>query len=114
MQDDHIAWVKANTQLVTRLSNSRFADTHLTYLLETDTANSPDKLFNAIIEAAPEHKEKIMTVAQQLRQEGRQAGRHEGIVLGMEKGMARGMERRTLDIARNMLIKNTAPDFIRG
>ncbi|MFK7899220.1 MAG: Rpn family recombination-promoting nuclease/putative transposase [Cyclobacteriaceae bacterium] len=112
IKNNHVEWVKNNTQLVRRITNSRLANTHLTYLLETDTSKSSDQLFDAIVEAAPEHKEKIMTAAQQLRQEGRQEGRQAGMEVGIEVGMERGMERGKLETAKNMLKAGSEPSFI--
>jgi predicted transposase/invertase (TIGR01784 family) len=47
-------------------------------------------------------EEKIMTLAEQFRQEGEQKGRQEGLLLGLEKGMEKGVEKGKRDIAINL------------
>lgn len=74
--------------------------------------NSHEKLKEARLEAAPNKKETVMTVAQQLIQEGKQSGMKMGIEVGMEQGILTGMDRGKLETAQNMLPKKWAIGLI--
>jgi predicted transposase/invertase (TIGR01784 family) len=62
-------------------------------MLDRDDKNDLEKLMDAIIKAAPDKQELIMTAAQQLREQG------------IQQGMQQGMETRNLEIAKNLLFK---------
>jgi predicted transposase YdaD len=55
---------------------------------------SGQELFEALAEAAPEAKEAIMTLAEQLRREGRQEGHREGRLEGEASVLQRQLERK--------------------
>lgn len=101
---DHLNWIKKNPHLIYDIVNSPFGYTSIVYILTTDAVNDPEELKKAIVEAAPNQKETVMTAAQQVRQEW--------IEVGTEQGMEKGMEKRTLEIAKNMLLKNSDIGFI--
>jgi predicted transposase/invertase (TIGR01784 family) len=96
---DFLKWIKENKQIVARLFNRFYVESALIYILEVDDKNDSQELIQAMIEAAPNQKEIIMTAAQQLRQTGIQ----EGIQTGLIKGIKEGIQSRNLDIATNML-----------
>jgi flagellar biosynthesis/type III secretory pathway protein FliH len=51
-------------------------------MLDRDDKNDLEKLMEAIIKAAPDKQELIMTAAQQLREQGMQQGIQQGIQQG--------------------------------
>ena len=69
----------------------------MVYILATDRKNNAQELIKAIIGAAPDKSNIIMTAAQQLRQEG--------IQQGMEQGIQQGIQQEKLEIAKNMLFQ---------
>ena len=112
-----LSWIKANRDLVARLLNRIYGESGVVYILATDGKNNAQELIKAIIGAAPDKSNIIMTAAQQLRQEGIQQGMEQGIQQGMEQGIQQGMEQgiqqgmeqgiqqEKLEIAKNMLFQ---------
>lgn len=83
----------------------------LLYLMEAGEADRQE--FIKVVNRAglpTINEEKIMTLAEQFRQEGEQKGRQEGLLLGLEKGMEKGiekgmekgMEKGKIDVAINL------------
>jgi hypothetical protein len=68
--------------------------TALLYMMETYRRVDRASLLGEARRVMPEHKERIMTIAQELREEGRRdglrAGRKKGLVEGEKKGLAEG------------------------
>ena len=104
-----LSWIKANRDLVARLLNRVYGESGVVYILATDGKNNAQELIKAIIGAAPDKSNIIMTAAQQLRQEGIQQGiqqgMEQGIQQGMEQGIQQGIRDRNLEIASNMLLQ---------
>ena len=98
-------WILKNIAILVQLSKTSFWESTIRYLLNTDKISDPNELIKALVKATPEEQDRIMTVASKLKQEGRQEGRQEGIELGIEK--------RTFDIAKNMLKKHVDINFIK-
>ncbi len=67
----------------------------LKYLFHQGECAERNQLIQFLYEKAPQYKEEIMTIAQQLRQEGRQEGKQEG--------RQEGEEKKAFAIAQNML-----------
>ena len=117
---DHLNWIKENKQLFCSIANSPLGYTSVVYILTTDAVNDPEKLKQAIVEAAPNQEETVMTAAAQIEEVGIKKGMELGLLTGIEKGIEKGMaqgmekgiEKRTLDIAKNMLLKNSDINFI--
>ena len=80
-----LSWIKANRDLVARLLNRVYGESGVVYILATDGKNNAQELIKAIIGAAPDKSNIIMTAAQQLRQEG--------------------IQQEKLEIAKNMLFQ---------
>ena len=74
------------------------------YILATDEVNSPEQLKEAILNAAPNKQEIVMTAELKIEERGREEGRQVGIELGMERGK--------LETAKNMLKAGSLPSFI--
>ena len=56
-----------------------------------------EEIITLLSDASPEYKDQIMTIADQLRQQGL----HEGVILGEKKGV----EKSVATVARNMIAK---------
>ena len=80
---EFLSWINSHQAFVVKLLNRFYGGSGVVYMLETDQENPAEKIIEAILAAAPNKKELIMTAAQQLRQEGIQLG----IVKGMKQGM---------------------------
>jgi predicted transposase/invertase (TIGR01784 family) len=70
----------------------------LLYLMDAGEADRQEFINTVNAAGLPTISEvKIMTLAEQFRQEGEQKGRQEGLLLGLEQGMEKGMERGKLE-----------------
>jgi predicted transposase/invertase (TIGR01784 family) len=98
---DFLNWVNSNQALISILLSRFYGSSGIIYMLDRDDKNDLEKLMDAIIKAAPDKQELIMTAAQQLREQGMQQGMQQGI----QQGMQQGMETRNLEIAKNLLFK---------
>ena len=78
----------------------------LEYALNTgeEREHPVEQILELLAENAPKHKEYIMTVADQLRQQGM----HEGVILGEKKGIEKGIEK----VARSMLNEGAEISFV--
>jgi predicted transposase YdaD len=66
----------------------------LRYMMETYKRIDRALLLGEAMRSMPEHKEQVMTIAQELREEGRKAGRVEGRVEGRQEALLRILARR--------------------
>lgn len=72
------------------------------YLLQAgDTAHFGEFL-HEVAERLPQHKDKLMTIAERLRQEGHLNGLQEGHRKGLQTGLQRGKREEALRIASTM------------
>jgi len=69
------------------------------YLLLAGEASDAKVFVQQLAQRVPQHEEKLMTIAQQLKQTGVQ----EGMKMGVEKGMRLGRKAEARNIARAML-----------
>ena len=92
-------------QLVTLLLKGYTTDKQvqslMSYMLQVGETNNLSALITQLASEVPEHKDTLMTIADQLRQEGRQ----EGIQLGETKGRQEGRQEALNEMARNMLLR---------
>jgi predicted transposase/invertase (TIGR01784 family) len=106
---DHLDWVNNNQDLINQLMGSKFGETSFIYLLGTDDNNDPNELMQAIMQAAPQYSDTIMTAARQLEIRGEirgeKIGKKIGEKIGEKRGEKRGEQARNLAIAQNMLKK---------
>ncbi len=85
-------------------------DTTVCYTFQHGDASSVPKLLEALTRQAPQHREKIMTIAQQLEQRGREKGRQEGIEQGRQetkiklarKFLAQGVDRTIVKLSTGL------------
>ena len=93
--------------LVTSTANDSQLQTLLNYLLRYGNVSHVSAFIHEVAERSPHHKERLMTIAERLRQEGHHHGLQEGIQQGLEKGLEQGVQKGTqeeaLRIARMML-----------
>ena len=82
---------------IDQVNNGNYVSDLLEYALNTgeERKHQVEEIITLLSDASPEYKDQIMTVADQLRQQGR----HEGVILGEKKGIEKGIEK----VARNML-----------
>lgn len=85
----------------------------LAYLLDKGSTSTPQTLIRLLLQNTPQHKELLMTIAEQLRQSGRKKGLREGMLLGEKKGREQGREELRLEMARDMLAKGLQPSLIK-
>ena len=78
------------------------------YILQVGETKNAPVLLEGLAQSAPEHGETIMTIADQLRQEGRQEGEQNGLLRGRQEGQQE--ERKA--IARKMLLSGQSVEFI--
>ncbi len=74
-------------------------DTTVCYTFQHGDASSVPELLDMLTRQTPQHREKIMTIAQQLEQKGLE----KGLQQGMQQGMQKGRQEATFDIARQLL-----------
>lgn len=93
--------------LITSTANDSQLQTLFNYLLRYGDASHVSEFIREVAERSPHHKERLMTIAERLRQEGHHHGLQEGIRQGLEKGLEQGVQKGTqeeaLRIARMML-----------
>ncbi|MFV0264108.1 MAG: Rpn family recombination-promoting nuclease/putative transposase [Kluyvera sp.] len=85
--------------LVTGCATDSQMEALFNYLLRSGDAVRFHEFLQAAVERVPEQKEKIMTIADRLREEGHWEGRKEGV----QQGLQQGVRQEALRIARTML-----------
>ena len=84
-------------------------ETLLNYLLQTGNTVDPRGFTERLIQLSPdEYKEKMVTIAEQLKRIGWEEGREEGL----EKGLEKGREEERLALARKALGENISVSTI--
>ncbi|MDR2690002.1 MAG: hypothetical protein LBB76_09640, partial [Azoarcus sp.] len=78
----------------------------LNYLVQAGNMADTERFTERLIHLSPEHKEKMMTIAEQLKQIGWEKGREEGEAIGEARGQAIGEAKARLSLARNLLNMN--------
>ncbi|MCL2896188.1 Rpn family recombination-promoting nuclease/putative transposase [Brenneria tiliae] len=77
----------------------------LVYIIKSGNTRSVPHFTQVLTETLPQHREEIMTIAQQLEQIGFKKGMQQGMEKGIEKGMEKGIKTSTRQIARQLLLK---------
>lgn len=77
------------------------------YMLQYGNSADPSVFLRRLARRLPQYEERLMSIAQKLKQEGRQEGRQEGIQEGRQEGRLEGLQegsrREALRIAGSML-----------
>ncbi len=79
--------------------NEEYVSITLSYIVEAGTVNSKDEFVEILKTGLSYQEEKIMTLAEQFRQEGVQ----KGIAQGIEKGIEKGARKTATNIALKMI-----------
>ena len=98
--------------LVTSTANDSQLQTLFNYLLRYGDVSRASEFIREVAERSPQHKEKLMTIAERLRQEGHQNGLLEGIQQGLEQGVQKGTQEEALRIAHIMLEQGIDRDLV--
>ena len=98
--------------LVTSTANDSQVQTLFNYLIRYGDVSRASEFIREVAERSPQHKEKLMTIAERLRQEGHQNGLQEGIQQGLEQGVQKGTQEEALRIAHIMLEQGIDRDLV--
>ena len=79
------------------------------YLMQAGDTARFSEFIHQVAERLPQHKEKLMTIAERLRQEGHLNGLQEGYRKGLRQGLQQGKQEEALRIATTMLADGTDP-----
>lgn len=96
--------------LVTSTANDSQLQTLFNYLLRYGDVSHVSEFIHEV--GSPHHKERLMTIAERLKQEGHRNGLQQGIQQGLAQGVQKGTQEEALRIARMMLEKGIDRDLI--
>lgn len=85
--------------LITGTANDSQLHTLFNYLVQYGDVSRFSDFIHDVARRVPHHKEKLMTIAERLRQEGH----HTGLQKGLQEGLQKGTREEALRIARMML-----------
>ncbi len=92
------------TLLLTDYTTDKQVQSLMSYLLQVGETNNLEALITSLASSVPKHEETLMTIAEQLRQQGEQRGRQEGIQLGEARGRQEGRQETLNEMARKMML----------
>lgn len=99
-QRDLLVWVdRLALLMVTGCANDNQMKALFNYLLQSGDSVRFHEFLQAAVARLPEQKEKLMTIAERLREEGHR----EGVQVGVKQGVLQGIRQESLRIARTML-----------
>lgn len=98
--------------LVTSTANDSQLQTLFNYLLRYGDVSHVGEFIHEVAERSPHHKERLMTIAERLKQEGHHNGLQQGIQQGLAQGIQKGTQEEALRIARMMLENGIDRDLI--
>lgn len=100
------------TILLSGYANDRQLKTLFNYLIHSSKALRLGRFIREVAQRVPQHKEKLMTIAERLREVGRRQGKREGRLEGRLEGVEEGQRAEALRIARTMLADGMALDTV--
>ncbi len=103
---------RITTLLVRGFTNDSQLQTLFNYLLQCGDTSRFTRFIEEIAERSPLQKERLMTIAERLRQEGHQIGWQEGKLEGLQKGKVEGMREQAIKIALRMLEQGIDRDLV--
>ena len=71
--------------------------------MQAGETSDAEAFVRELAQRVPQHGDALMTIAQQLEQQGTEKGRAECLQLGEQRGIEKGEREATLKIARTML-----------
>ncbi|PRD14458.1 Rpn family recombination-promoting nuclease/putative transposase [Pantoea coffeiphila] len=84
----------------------------INYLVQAGEAPDASAFVRELAQRMPQHKDGLMTIAQQLEQIGVKKGIKKGILLGEEQGVIKGKREAALAIARSLLTRGMDADSV--
>ena len=104
-EKDIFPYLHEVVELINKISNDgdiEYIESILYYVIDKADSEKVDGILSEFKKAVtPEHSEKLMTIAERLREQGKEIGMQIGIERGMEKGREEGIKK----VALNMLLK---------
>ena len=94
--------------LLSGYANDRQLKTLFNYLIHSGKALRLGKFIREVAQRVPQHKEKLMTIAERLREVGRRQGKREGRLEGVEEGP----RAEALRIAQTMVAEGMALETV--
>ncbi|SBM31628.1 transposase [Klebsiella michiganensis] len=94
--------------LLSGYANDRQLKTLFNYLIHSGKALRLGKFIREVAQRVPQHKEKLMAIAERLREVGRRQGKREGRLEGVEEGQRAEAQR----IAQTMLAEGMALETV--
>ncbi len=98
--------------LLNGYANDRQLKTLFNYLIHSGKALRLGKFIREVAQRVPQHKEKLMTIAERLREVGRRQGKREGLEKGRLEGVEEGQRAEALRIAQTMLAEGMALETV--
>lgn len=96
------------TLLLTDYTTDKQVQSLMSYLLQVGETNNLEALITSLASSVPKHEDTLMTIAEQLRQQGEQRGIQRGIQRGRQEGIQEGRQegrQETLnEMARKMML----------
>ncbi|MEZ9362902.1 Rpn family recombination-promoting nuclease/putative transposase [Vibrio cyclitrophicus] len=80
------------TLLLTDYTTDKQVQSLMSYLLQVGETNNLEALITSLASSVPKHEDTLMTIAEQLRQQGEQRGIQRGIQRGRQEGIQEGRQ----------------------
>ena len=100
------------TILLSGDANDRQLKTLFNYLLQTGNARRFGRFIHEVAQRVPQHRERLMTIAERLQEVGRRKGKREGRLEGRQEGRQEGQHAEALRIAQRMLADGIARETV--
>lgn len=100
------------TILLSGDANDRQLKTLFNYLLQTGNARRFGLFIHEVAQRVPQHRERLMTIAERLQEVGRRKGKREGRLEGRQEGRQEGQHAEALRIAQRMLADGIARETV--
>ncbi len=98
--------------LLSGYANDRQLKTLFNYLLQTGNVRRFGRFIREVAHRVPQHRERLMTIAERLQEVGRRKGKREGRLEGWQEGRQEGQHAEAQRIARMMLADGIAPETV--
>ena len=96
------------TLLLTDYTTDKQVQSLMSYLLQVGETSNLEALITSLVSSVPKHEETLMTIAEQLRQQGEQRGRQEGRQEGRQKGRQEALK----EMARKIMLNGLDQEAI--
>ena len=107
---------KLVTLLIKGLANDSQVETLFNYLVQSGSSPRYEAFIREVALRVPQHKERLMTIAECLRESGRRTGHRSGLQEGLQKGLLEGKlegkQDEALRIAHAMLEKGIDRELV--